>query len=265
VSPADVLERDGFALVRGVFDPGCVAELRRAVERNAAARRAPHWARLSPDGSPIVDSCLFDARHDPTLDAVSRSGRLPELAARLARWSEVVFVEDQWFRSAPGATTPSPWHQDGPYYCITEPFLTAWVPLDATDARSVLRLVPGSHRWAREFAPAEFAADGTRTVGSSGLPPAPDADGDPAIEVHVPGVSPGDVIWFWSGVLHAAGGCAPPDRPFRRLSIRYAPGHATFRDRGDAAASFWRLLDHGLVDGDRLAGSTFPVVHRRAT
>jgi hypothetical protein len=265
VSPADVLERDGFAVVRAVFDPGRVGALRRAVDRSAAVRRAPHWARLSPDGCPIVDSCLFDARHDPTLDQTCRGGGLPDLAAQLAGWDEVVFVEDQWFRSSAGATTGSPWHQDAPYYCIAQPFLTAWVPLDPTDERATLRLVPGSHRWGTEFAPAEFAADGTRTVGSSTLPPAPDADRNPALEVHVPQVSPGDVIWFWSGVLHAAGGWAPPDRPFRRLSIRYASGHATFRDRGDAAASFWRLLDHGLVDGDRLAGPTFPVVHRRVT
>jgi ectoine hydroxylase-related dioxygenase (phytanoyl-CoA dioxygenase family) len=261
VTAAEVLARDGFAVVRGVFDPACVVALREAVERGAAARRPPHWARLSPDGAPVVESSLFDSHHDPTLQAAGHSGRLPAMAAALAGWSSVVFVEDQWFRSAPGATTPSPWHQDGPYYSIAEPFLTAWIPLDTAGPDAGLRLVPGSHRWPTEYAPVEFAADGTTTVGSSAAPAAPDADRDPALAVAVPVVSPGDAVWFWSGVLHAAGGRAPAHRPFRRLSIRYASGAATYRDRGDAAAAFWRLLDHGLHDGDPLASSTFPLVH----
>ena len=44
-----------------------------------------------------------------------------ELAASLLERDQVVLIEDQWFSSAPGASTPSPWHQDEPYYHLDRP------------------------------------------------------------------------------------------------------------------------------------------------
>ena len=146
-----------------------------------------------------------------------------------------------------------------PYYNIAGEFLTLWLALDAAGPDTALRVVEGSHR-GPIFAPVEFATTRS-TIGEDrselrAPPPVdPEADGARVLRWSV---APGDVVALHSGVLHAAGGAPVADRWFRRLSVRYARPSARYVDRGPTAASFWRLLPHGLRDGDPLACATFP-------
>ena len=251
----------GAVHVPGVLDARWIARLHAAIERCRATPGA-HYGVLSRVGEPVVDSDLFRWFDDPDLRAVLHESPLPELAGTLLEVDAVVAVEDQWFASAPSATTASPWHQDDPYYNIDGGFLTVWVALDDAPAASALRVVPGSHGWGRLFAPVEFAASRS-TIGAPGdLEPVPDVDAA-GFEVLGWDVAAGDVIALDSRTLHAAGGAPIDGRPFRRLSTRWARGDARYVERGPHVASFWSTLPHGRVDGDLLACDTFPVVWRR--
>ncbi|MGH9272908.1 MAG: phytanoyl-CoA dioxygenase family protein [Ilumatobacteraceae bacterium] len=250
----------GAVDVRGVLDPATCGRVNDAIDRT---RRNPseHYARLSPAGAAVVDSDLFRWLDDDVIADVVQRGPLPALAASILDEPAVVFVEDQWLASAPGASTGSPWHQDAPYYNIDGEFVTLWVALDDAGRDAALRVVEGSHR-GPIFAPVEFATT-KATIGEDEsevrLPPPLDPEADGATVVRW-SVAPGDVVALHSGVLHAAGGAAGADRWFRRLSLRYARPDARYVDRGPTAATFWRTLPHGLEDGDPLACAIFPLI-----
>ena len=257
VSSADRADyvRDGYVVLRAVLDEEHCAELATSIE---TTRRTPsgNYRVLSPQGVPRVDSDLFRAGDAPAIEWLGHHSPLTGIAtALLASPDGVVFVEDQWFASAPGSSTPSPWHQDSPYYAIDRPFVTMWVPIDPVPAGATLRVVPGSHDWGRSFAPVEFAAVGsTIGAGASSLEPVPAiTDEDVAVDARR-----GDVVAFDARLLHAAGGFVGSE--FRRFSLRFAPAAARYVRPGWPVAAFWDEIPHGLSAGDPLASAAFPLV-----
>lgn len=252
------LERDGAVVVPGLLDREWCDRLHDAIERTRSAASV-HYGVLSPEGTARVDSDLFRWTDDPVIGALTSASPLVDLAATLLGSDDVVLIEDQWFCSEPGATTPSPWHQDGPYYNLDRPFLTVWITLDDIDEGAALRVVPGSHATGVTYAPVEFSA-GEATIGASDLEPVPDVDADPdRFPVQTWTLSAGDAVAFDSRLLHATGPAPIADRPFRRISTRWADPSTRYLDRGTQAASFWRVLPHGLVDGDPVACDVFPI------
>ena len=88
----------------------------------------------------------------------------------------VVLVEDQWFSSEPGATTPSPWHQDQPYYRRRPA-----VPHALGDARrhrrSPARCASSPARTSGRRSPRSSSRRRrARSTPSATLPPPPDID-----------------------------------------------------------------------------------------
>ena len=253
-------ERDGAVLVRGVVPSTTCDLLHEAIDR---CREMPseHYAVLSTPGRAPVDSDLFRWFDNAAIRDVLFRSALPRLASTLLGDDAVVLIEDQWFASAPGADTASPWHQDEPYYNIDGAFVTLWLALDDAPAGAALAVVPESHRWGRTFAPVAFVA---------GQPDAAIDDGG-NLEHLTPhdiesagtlswDVTAGDVIALHPLTLHSAGSQPVPGRWFRRLSSRWAVSTARYVDRGEQAADFWRLLPHGLRTGDALACPTFPLI-----
>lgn len=254
----DDFERDGAVVVRDVADAATCERMHRAIEQ-CRATPSEHYAMLSEPGRAAVDSDLFRWFDVDAVAAVLFGPELSALAASLLGSTDVVLVEDQWFASAPGADTPSPWHQDEPYYNIDGDFVTLWLALDAAPAGAALSVVPGSHRWGRTFAPVEFVAGGATIDGDGGLERL-----SPEALAETPprswDVEAGDVVALHPLTLHSAGSTPVEGRWFRRLSTRWAAPDARYVDRGEQAASFWRKLPHGLATGDLLASDTFPLV-----
>lgn len=258
------LRRDGAVVLRELLDDAWCARMRTAIDR-CRATPGPHYGVLSPSGRPVVDSDLFRWGDDPDLHAVTHDSPLVEAAAELLGSDEVVLIEDQWFASAPGAATPSPWHQDEPYYRLDRPFLTIWVTLDDIGADTSLRVVPGSHATGRIYGMVEFSAN-TNTIDPDSIcVPVPDIDADPAGHgVRSWTLRAGDAIALDSRTLHATG-AQPLDGPFRRLSTRWASPDTCYRTRGEGAAAFWDMISHGRSDGDAIACDAFPLVRRAAS
>lgn len=258
------LARDGVVLLAGLLDRAWCVRLREAIERCRAAP-GPHYGVLSSPGAPRVDSDLFRWGDDPDLRAVTHDSPLVDAAATLLGADAVVLIEDQWFASDAGATTPSPWHQDEPYYRLDRPFLTIWVTLDDIGPGNSLRVVPGSHATGTTYEMVEFSATSSTIV--AGEVAGIDRRTVPDIDVDADGVrawslAAGDAIALDSRALHATG----PDAlaaPFRRLSTRWAAPDTRYRTRGAGAAAFWDIVPHGLTEGDLLAGQAFPLVSSR--
>lgn len=249
----------GVALVRGVIGSGQQAELRAAIEY-CRANPGPNFRTLSPAGKPVVQSDLFRWSDVEAIRSVAMEGALPRLAAEILGSDDVILLEDQWFYSATGSGTPSPWHQDHPYHPLEPWFLTIWIPLDPVPGPVGIRAVPGSHH-GDVYAPVEFSAGkATLDAGDIVLRPVPPIDDEPdAFPVYVPQTDPGDAVILDSRTLHAAGGlCAAT---FRRLSIRYARPDTRFRLRPWPVAAFW--ADQDTQEGGTLSPTAFPVISPR--
>lgn len=254
------LESKGVVVIRGLLSRIWIDRLLAAIEV-CRADPSDFYAVLSQPGERCVESDLFRWLDNDTFEALARSSPLTQLAIELVGMSEVVFIEDQWFNSEPNAVTASPWHQDHPYYNVDRPFVTIWVTLDDATADVSLRVVPGSHATGTVYSPVEFSATSTTIGGSSPLPPVPDIDADPdRYGVRSWDLAAGDAIAIDSRTLHATGAGPSLSRPFRRVSTRWIHPDAVYVDLGSQAATFWKMLPHGLKTGDRLASPIFPLV-----
>jgi hypothetical protein len=251
----------GAVHVPGVLGTDDVDLARQAIELSRA-RPSPHYGVLSPAGAPRVDSDLFRWVDVPAVAAVVHHRRIVELACEVLDARAAVFVEDQWFASAPGASSPSPWHQDAPYYRLDRPFVTVWLALDDASTDVSLRIVTGSHLGSI-YAPVEFASEMATIGGSGSLPPVPDVDADPHREVMSWDVRAGDAIVLDSRTLHATGNGVVGASGFRRLSTRWAHPDTRYVDVGPQVARFWDVLEHGLAFGDRLSCTQFPLLEPR--
>ena len=84
-------------------------------------------------------------------------GRLARLAGQLMGSNTVRFFHEHVLVKEPGATEPTPWHHDDPYYGIDGvQNVSMWIALDPVPASSGLRFIAGSHLWGRRFVPKKF-------------------------------------------------------------------------------------------------------------
>lgn len=254
------LQARGVVVVPGLLDEHWCRRLHAAIDRGRSSP-SQFYGVLSGSGELRVDSDLFRWFDDPDIAEVTRSSPLPGLGAELVGADSAVLIEDQWFASEPGAVSASPWHQDHPYYNLDRPFVTVWVTLDDVAADAALRVVAGSHAAGVAYAPIEFSTDRATIGGQSDLEPVPDVDADPErFPVTTWDLRAGDAVAIDSRTLHATGVRESADRPFRRISTRWAHPDTRYLDLGEQAAVFWKLLPHGLTTGDPVAGDIFPLI-----
>ena len=195
-------DRDGVVRVPDVLTADALKGIRDAVDRAAQHRREV--------GRPVDGFWVESHRYE--VDAQLR-GWLAASPALVAAVASVLGCESLWVLEEtflvkePGASRPTPWHQDQVYYPLAgRQVATAWVALDAVDAAAGgLQYAPGSHRAGLRFEPVNFG-DGRRFA-AAGLAPLP--GGRPAVDGPSPigfATRPGDAIIHHGLTLHAAGG-----------------------------------------------------------
>ncbi|MEO1019853.1 MAG: phytanoyl-CoA dioxygenase family protein [Pseudomonadota bacterium] len=249
---------DGVAHIPAVVDRRTCAELQDAIE-HCRQHTGPHFRRLSAADEPVVESELFRWSDTLAFHDIATAGPLPTIAGEVFGGEAVVLLEDQWFYSAAGSNTPSPWHQDQPYHPLEPWFLTIWVPLDPVPEGCGLKAVKRSHQ-GPIYSPVEFSAnDATLDSGAMTLEPVPAIDQHPdCFDIVLPNSVPGDAVLLDSRTLHAAGGfCASQ---FRRLSIRYAPIETVYASRPWPVATFWAEHDVEAQLGSSIVSKTFPII-----
>ena len=189
------LERDGYTLLRGVFDAGEIAELVRECER-VFDEREPDVRRREGD-RPQFRYAMYD--HSAAVQRAIAHPRILETVEALLGDDCHVIANTCW-RNPPDHTG-GPWHCDaGPH--VPRPEGTVW-----PDEIPYPVFVIGAHLWLRDVR----AADGPTAVipGShrSGRLPPMDRFTDPDLDYEgtaavAPEADAGDVLLFSSDVWH---------------------------------------------------------------
>ena len=211
---------------------------------------------VNEEGGQVLDLYAYteyflSRRLDPFCDFALGSPA-GEVASRLLRSSEV---------KEPGTVKPSQWHQDQPYYPVNGKLVVIWIPMDAVDCETSLRIVRGSHRWNKWFLPVLFKGD--KHMDRSGYEPLPDVDGEPErYEVLSWEVEPGDCVAFHRFSLHGARGNATAKRR-RALATTWLGDDAVYAPRpGELEGHFQYLTVN--TPGNRLRDDDlFPLVWPR--
>ncbi|KAJ8611741.1 hypothetical protein CTAYLR_009515 [Chrysophaeum taylorii] len=243
---AGTYARDGVTVVRGVVAPFWIELLREGCEE--AQDEASDLAQFI--GAPTDASTFFTdlelARRLPSFAAFALHGPCAAVASGITGSKSVRYLYDQLFLKPEGVSVPTPWHQDGGYWCAAgQDLCSVFVPLDVVKARECLAFLPGTHRWPLHN-PSHFA-DGTPYMGTT-LPPLPDIDAiiddkNPPLQFDL---QPGDVLVFSSRTVHGGRG-----NWGRALSTRWAGDDVRFWPRpGEGAVPTGNLH---LNNGDPLA------------
>lgn len=158
------------------------------------------------------------------------------------------------------------WHIKGEQIC------SVWVALDDVPRDQGLAYVKGSHRWNLKHRVTNFSGDDVsnrnvyRDVDFEALPPVPDVSAHVAAgEYELLGwdMQPGDVLLFYSAMLHGAPGI-PGNSPHRRrgYATRWCGDDIVFDDRPGTMHTGWRRLgfDCGLANGDPMECALHPNV-----
>jgi len=196
----------------------------------------------------------------PEYERFAFESGVADVAAAIMQSDTVQLFHDHVLVKEAGATLPTPWHCDAPYYFVDGPQkVSFWIPLDPVPVESTLRLIRGSHLWDQAVHPVRWASGegfygADATVHDDEHQPVPDPDADPdRFEVLEWACAPGDAVAFHYRTVHGSRGSAGLRRAF---SLRVVGDDARYVQRpGRTSPPF---DGHGMVDGQRLRGDWFP-------
>lgn len=287
IADADIeaYERDGVACLRGIIDAHWVERLRAGFEDNLTRpsdrasifrgdgaafvgvrdeeTRGRYTGRDDLDREPIFMNDADNWRGFPAYEDFLFHSPAAEIAGRMMRSGKAnLFLQDMLFKAA-GTDTPTPWHQDMPFFPVEgEKTCSLWIPLDPIRRENGIEYVRGSHRWSKAFLPLDMA-DPAAHYGADLSPftPTPDIDGHrDDYELIRFEMEPGDCIVHHGYALHGAPGNSSTQR--RRAFIARWTGDGV-RYHG---AKHLRLApgfpNCGLDEGVAMDCDTFPVIWR---
>jgi ectoine hydroxylase-related dioxygenase (phytanoyl-CoA dioxygenase family) len=258
---AETYARDGVVVVRGAFRDW-MDVLRAGVERDLA-EPGPGVRIYGGDedgtGRFFGDYCNW--QRIPEFRRFAFESPAAEIAAALLRSRTVRLFHEHVLVKEPGNDVPTPWHQDGPYYCVGgQQTISLWIPLDPVSRETTLEFVPGSHRWGSEFRPERF--NRTALVEGDDREAVPDVDARRE-ELGVVGyaLEPGDAVGFNYMTLHGAPANTSRSLRRRAFSLRLMGDDVRFVEReGTTSPPFPGVR---LRTGDALDVPEFPLLWPR--
>lgn len=259
IPPADVeaFARDGAVVVRGVF-ADWIDLIAAGIERNLR-EPGPYAADTVTSDQPgrfFDDYCNWQRL--PEIERVARESPAAALAAQAMRSATARFFHDHVLVKEPGTHKATPWHQDAPYYFVAgEQTVSLWIPVEPVRA-ATLRLIAGSHRWAKPVLPVRWATDAAFYAAPGDYLPVPDPDREPGHRVLEWDLDPGDAVLFDFRTVHGARGNPGAGRR-RVLSLRFVGDDARYVARpGPTSPPF---PGHGMQPGEPLRDDWFPVLY----
>lgn len=247
----------GATLLKGVF-ADWVDVLRDGVAANMAnpAPNARNYETAN-GGRFFVDYCNWDRIHQYR-DFIFNSDAAA-IGAELMGSKSVRLFHEHVLVKTPKSGTPTPWHQDLPYYCLdASQTVSLWIPLDDIPRDRTLEFVAGSHEWGKFYRPQRF--DGTPLNDDDGLEELPDIDrnrGD--YDILGWALGPGYALAFDYRTVHGAPANSSVSEQRRAFSLRLVGDDATFARR-DGVITSPPFPDVNLKHGDALDGREFPRV-----
>lgn len=259
-SEATTFQDDGVVVLRQVLTEDEVEQLRAGIDRVMAAP-GPLAISTGTPGEPgtfFEDFCRWSEVAE--FERVIRESKLAALAGELTSSSEIRLFHDHTLVKEPATASPTPWHQDQPYYCIDgRQTVSFWIPLDPVPRESTLEFVRGSHEgtW---YMPRSFV-QGTAMVFDEGmLEDVPDIEADrDAFDIVGWDLEPGDAVSFNMLTLHASAGSANRRRAF---SLRLMGDDVRFSPRPHPTSPNFPGLADELGAGQQMDHPLFPVLWR---
>jgi ectoine hydroxylase-related dioxygenase (phytanoyl-CoA dioxygenase family) len=251
---------DGAVCLRGLLSNAELAQLRRGIDANLArpSERAVVASRPDDPGFFIEDFCNWP--HNADYRALIFDSPLAEVAARLMPSRSVRLYHDHMLTKEPGTRTPTPWHQDQPYYNVEgRQNVSFWIPADPVRRASTLEFVAGSHRgpW---LMPRSFMDQQAKWFPAGSLAELPDIDATRATR-RVLGwaVEPGDVVAFHMLALHASAG-VDADTRRRVFSVRFLGDDMRHAPRAWKTSPDFPGLAQTLPAGAPMDHAAFPLL-----
>lgn len=263
LAPPEVVaafQRDGAVCLRQALTPAEVQRLQRGIDANLAAPspRAIVASRPGDPGHFIEDFCNWRDNDDYRATALHTA--LPAIAARLMQSRQVRLHHDHMLTKEPGTRTPTPWHQDQPYYNIDGwQNVSFWIPVDPVRRHSTLEFVAGSHRgpW---LMPRSFMDHQARWFPEGSLAELPDIEATRSRQPILGWeLAPGDLVAFHMLTLHAAAG-VDGDRRRRVFSLRYIGDDITHAPRRWKTSPAFPGLEDELPAGAAMDHALFPLL-----
>jgi ectoine hydroxylase-related dioxygenase (phytanoyl-CoA dioxygenase family) len=246
-------QRDGVVFIKGLFADH-VETLRAGVERNMSepGPYASNNEKAGHTGRFFDDYCNWT--RIPEFAEVIKSSGAARVAGALMGSQSVQMFHDHVLVKEPGTSMATPWHSDGPYYFVEgRQTVSFWSPLDPVSDAS-LRLVAGSHRWAKDVLPTRWVSESAFFEGDYMPIPDPDAEG---MDIRSFDMEPGDAVAFHFRTLHGARGNTSTNRR-RAFSLRLVGDDARYVERpGPTSPPF---PGHDMIAGQKLREDWFPVI-----
>ena len=260
----EAFRRDGAVCVRHLLSPDEVALLRSGIDANlgAPSPRAKVASRPGDPGFFIEDFCNWP--RNPAYRRVIFETPLAALAGELTGSQTIRLYHDHMLTKEPGTRTPTPWHQDQPYYNVEGQMnCSLWIPVDPVRRHSTLEFVAGSHRgpW---LMPRSFMDSQAKWFPEGSLAELPDIEGTRA-QRRILGwaLEPGDVVCFHMLALHASAG-VDGDRRRRVFSVRFLGDDMRHAPRAWTTSPPFPGLADRLPAGAPLHDPLFPLLWQEA-
>jgi ectoine hydroxylase-related dioxygenase (phytanoyl-CoA dioxygenase family) len=256
-----ICQADGVVCLRGLF-ADWVEILRAGVDRNLA-EPGPDGKLYHDEGGRLFLSDYCNWQRIPEYEDFLRHSSCAEVAARLMGSTTARLFHEHVLVKEPGATTPTPWHHDQPYYCVDgRQNVSIWVALDPVARDTSVEFVAGSHRWSRTFMPERFNRQPLYGEAEA-YERLPDIEANRAdYDIRGFDVAPGDAICFHFLTVHGAPGNRAGGRYRRAFSARWIGDDARFAVRPGPTSPPFRGV--ALKAGDAMDAPEFPLIWPRA-
>ena len=253
-------QRDGAVCLRQLLSADEVATLRRGIDHNLAhpSPRAIVASRPGDPGFFIEDFCNWQDNADYRRTVFDSP--LAEAAALLMQSRSVRLHHDHMLTKEPGTRTPTPWHQDQPYYNVAgQQNASFWIPVDPVRRHSTLEFVAGSHRgpW---LMPRTFMDAQAKWFPEGSLADLPDVEATRQQQPPIGwALEPGDVVCFHMLALHASAG-VDGDQRRRVFSLRFLGDDMRHAPRAWKTSPDFPGLADSLPAGAPLDHPLFPLL-----
>jgi ectoine hydroxylase-related dioxygenase (phytanoyl-CoA dioxygenase family) len=251
-------QRDGAIVLRGVLSTMQLMQLENGIEDNLLDLSPLAIQASEPDdpGRFVEDFCTW--QNNAQYESILKDSALPFIARELMQSNTVRLYHDHLLVKEPGTRSPTPWHQDQPYYNVSgRQNVSFWIPVDPVPLESTLRLVAGSHEgtW---YMPRSFRQHQAKWFPEGTLQELPGIEDQPEKFRQLSwALEPGDCIAFHMLTLHASSG-TPPGNRRRVFSARYLGDDARHAIRPWRTSPPFEGLADRLADGAEMNDALFP-------
>jgi ectoine hydroxylase-related dioxygenase (phytanoyl-CoA dioxygenase family) len=254
----DTFQADGVAVIRGAFTDW-VKKLRAGIAYNIEhpGPSGRSYKGETGGGRFLSDYCNW--QRIPEYREFIFKSPAAEIGRQLMGSKAVQLFHEHVLVKEPEAGVPTPWHQDGPYYCVQCPqTVSLWIPLDDVPRERTLEFVAGSHRTGKLFQPQFF--NGKPLNEDDGLEALPDIDANrDAFDIRGWELAPGDAVAFDYRTIHGAPANNSATAQRRAFSLRLVGDGAIFV-RHEGFTTSPPFPDVTLENGAPLTGEEFPIL-----